>query len=66
MHIMFWGCNCIGDITVCVNKMSMKTFTVCTHYTERGCMTCEEKQEMHYQRYLNLSEYFVHSRYVNF
>ena len=31
MHIMFWGCNCMGDITVCVNKMSMKTFTVCTH-----------------------------------
>ena len=26
MHIMFWGCNCMGDITVCVNKMSMKTF----------------------------------------
>ena len=24
-------------------------------------MTCGEKQEMHYHRYLNLSEYFVHS-----
>ena len=50
MHIMFWGflaASCMGEETVYVNKMSMKTFTVCTHYTDRGCMTCGKKQEMH-------------------
>ena len=35
---------------------SMKTFLLCAHtdinYTNIGCMTGEEKQEIQYQRYL--------------
>ena len=35
---------------------SMKTFLLCAHtdinYRNKGCMTCGEKQEIQYHRYL--------------
>ena len=52
MHIMFWGCTCMGDITVCVNKMSKRLHDL---WREAGNALPEI-----------LTEYFVHSRYVNF
>ena len=60
MHIMFWvflAASCRGEETVCVNlnQMSIKLLQ-CAHtdinYTDTDCMTCGEKQEMHYHRYL--------------
>ena len=70
MHIMFWGfltASCMGEDCMCESKIICQCKLLqCAHidinYTDRGCMTCGEKQEMHYHRYLNLSEYF----YVNF
>ena len=55
--IMFWrflAASCRGEETVCVKLLNAnEKITVCTYYTDRGCMTCGDKQEMHDHRYLN-------------
>ena len=56
MHIMFGGflaASCMGEETVCVNKKSdvnenfYSVHTLIYNYTDKGCMTCGEKQDLH-------------------
>ena len=51
---------CRGQEVICLefNNGTDYTLLQCAHidinYTDRGCITCGEKQEMHYHRYLSL------------